>query len=620
MTALTPQGMAWGAAALALALAAALALLAVARGWRGAGRLTAGARPDERRRAWRVAALGATLLLLALASGVMARRNQAAPVPAACRGVVASGRTNLLPQGTTPFAAFAGGTLATDGPADWVKPQAGSDLLEPRTRVQPGAHYCYSVETSGGGHGQVIAKWQDATLRDLPAPNSYSALPPQPVGAPLRGEFTAPAGAVYVQMLVRPSDGAPLFRNPTLAQAGLRVEPWPDGRAGALAFSFDWETAMGGLIHSKSQHDTQYAVSRGLAMRQGADILLGLFQATQIRGTFYATGYNLLDGNTERRTFAGDPHYKYGPDQGWQTTWWLTHAWYSDDPYGTVQSDPAWYFGDQTERLAAAGQEIGSHTFGHLYVRGTKPLSLTVDLDEWDRAAAARPTPLPPVRSFAFPWQSSNSIDARFYQVLADHGIDSVTRLYPPDLKDRYAIGAAPDYKTMLIMPDQLLGAAGQNESEGGAVDVAGGASARAVISQTVRWRGVTSFWQHPEQLTLPGVRAAWDEAISAAAAARDAGDLWVAPVTEITHRWRDTGQVDCSAQAAEGDHLTATCANHSPDTLAGVTITLPRAAQRVTIGGAVVAQARPEQVTLPTLAPNGALRLEITLAPEGGS
>jgi hypothetical protein len=39
-----------------------------------------------------------------------------------------------------------------------------------------------------------------------------------------------------------------------------------------------------------------------------------------------------------------------------------------------------------------------------------------------------------------------------------------------------------------------------------------------------------------------------------------------------------------------------------------------------VTIGGAVVAQARPEQVTLPTLAPNGALRLEITLAPEGGS
>ena len=251
MIALTPQGMAWGAAALALALAAALTLIAVARGWRGAGRLTAGARPDERRRGWQVAGLGGALLLLALASGVMARRNEATPVPAACRGVVASGRTNLLPRGATPFAAFAGGTIATDGPADWVKPQAGSDLLEPRAPVQPGAHYCYSVETSGDGHGQVIAKWQDATLRDLPAPDSYSALPPQPVGAPLRGEFAAPAGAVYLQMLVRPSDGAPLFRNPTLAQAGLRVEPWPDGRAGALAFSFDWETAMGGLIHSQ---------------------------------------------------------------------------------------------------------------------------------------------------------------------------------------------------------------------------------------------------------------------------------------------------------------------------------------------------------------------------------
>ena len=51
----------------------------------------------------------------------------------------------------------------------------------------------------------------------------------------------------------------------------------------------------------------------------------------------------------------GDPSYKYGPDQGWHTTWWLTNTWYSDDPYGTVQSDPAWYFGDQTDRLAAAG-------------------------------------------------------------------------------------------------------------------------------------------------------------------------------------------------------------------------------------------------------------------------
>jgi peptidoglycan/xylan/chitin deacetylase (PgdA/CDA1 family) len=387
------------------------------------------------------------------------------------------------------------------------------------------------------------------------------------------------------------------------------VETWPDGAAGAFTFSFDWESAMGGLIHSQSQHDVAYATERGLRMRQGADILLDLFQKNHIQATFYATGYNLLDGNTEHRTFAGDPTYKWGPPQGWHTTWWLTNTWYSDDPYGTVQSDPAWYFGDQTDRLAAAGQEIGSHTFGHLYVRGLKPAQLSADMDEWVKAAAARN--LPPVRSVAFPWRSSNSVGADFYKVLADHGIDSVTRIYDPDLRDRYVISASPAYSPTLIMPDFELGPSGPDTTEGSTVKLLGAVEARNVLTETIARRGVTSFWTHPEQLTNPEVLAAWEDAIPAAAAARDKGDLWIASVSRIVERWRDTALVDATTTPGADGQLQISVTSHAKNTLDGVTLTLPHPATEVRIDGAVVAQRRPEQVVIPHLAPGTPVRID---------
>src|SRR5207253_42334 len=133
------------------------------------------------------------------------------------------------------------------------------------------------------------------------------------------------------------------------------------------------------------------ATRRGLAMRQGADFLLNLFATNSISATFYATGYDLLDGNTEQRTFSGNQTYSCAkPKWGWATDYWTTHPWYSDDPFGTAQTDPGWYFGDQADRLRAAGREIASHTFGHLYVRGSNPDELNTDLAECDRAAQAK--------------------------------------------------------------------------------------------------------------------------------------------------------------------------------------------------------------------------------------
>ena len=78
-------------------------------------------------------------------------------------------------------------------------------------------------------------------------------------------------------------------------------------------------------------------------------------------------------------------------------------------------------------------------------MRGSTPAELDTDLKEWDKAAAARG--MSPAATFAFPWQSSNSLNADFYKVLAAHGISSVTRLYPGDVRDHYALGAIPYYR-----------------------------------------------------------------------------------------------------------------------------------------------------------------------------
>ncbi len=584
---------------------------------------TRGTIPVYRRHPWWAMLAGAALVGLA-AGGAGLAGTTCRPVPVVCRGIDYSGRTNLLPNAAlaappgaaAPTSWVLSGTLGSDVPAGAVAPAPGTDLTAAHVRVQPGATYCYDVDLAGTGHGQVLLLWDAATFQQV----GYSALPPVSTGGALRGAFTAPSGAAYVRLMLRSIDGAPQFAHPALAQAGVRVESWPNGAAAALAFSFDWESAMGGLIHSKSGHDVQYAVNRGMNMRAGADTLLSLFQQHNIQATFYATGYNLIDGNTSHTQFAGNPLYKWGPPEGWATTWWYTNTWYSDDPYGTVATDPAWYFGDQTDRLAAAGQEIATHTFGHLYVRGTQVDELSADLDAWAAAAAARG--LPPMRSFAFPWQSSNSLTPDFYKVMAQHGITSVTRLYPPDLCrnaaqcDFFVVRASPVYSPMLVLPDFQLGVTGPDVGEGGYHVVTDTTRAEALLAEVIDRRGATSFWNHPEVLTQPDVLQTWQQTIAAAAQARDHGDLWIAPVTPLTTRWRDTGQVTVTSTTTNG-RMELSVHNGAPDALDGVTLTLPQPAASVRIGGNVVAQQRPEQIVLPHLDAGQTLPVEVT--PRGG-
>jgi peptidoglycan/xylan/chitin deacetylase (PgdA/CDA1 family) len=380
---------------------------------------------------------------------------------------------------------------------------------------------------------------------------------------------------------------------PKLTCDNINIEEQPNGTQGSLSFSFDWESAMGGAIHSKGmkEHDTSAAAKHGFEMRQGADWLNTLFNDNNIRATFYATGYNLLDGNVERRTFSGDPVYKWAaPKNRWDTDWWLTHKWYGDDPYGTYQSRPSWYFGDQTRRLLNGGHEIASHTFGHIYVRGSNPEELAADMDEWLRAA--RSHDITTTTTFAFPWRSSNSLTADFYDVLYKRGIRAVTRIYERDMKDLYTVGAVPVYPDIAVMPDFLLGAPSVNageEAQSG--EVIGLDQGLRVITETLARRGTTSFWTHPEQLAedpaLAPVRETWSKVVAEAAAQRDRGKLWIDTVADITAYQRDilsvTTSLDKGFLGMGGWKVQVR--NDSGKDLHGVTLTMPGDVQRVSSG-----------------------------------
>lgn len=471
----------------------------------------------------------------------------------------------------------------------------GASIQSHDILVRPGANYRYSFYAFSDDslvttQAQVRLLWLGADLSDLswddsPAVSTNYMLSGVqgknwPARAFVAGSGVAPAGAKALRFeLTALGPGAVKLRSMSVVQDGVYVEAHPNAASGSLAFSFDWESAMGGPIHSQGMtgHDVQGAVAHGLLMRQGADWLNSLFVTNHISATFYATGYNLLDGNTQRLTFSGDPTYTWAkPKNHWSTDWWLSHPWFSDDPFGTYQSDPAWYFGDQTRALLQAGHEIAPHTFAHIYVRGSTPGELATDMDEWLKYSKL--AGVPPPTTFAFPWRSSNSLTADFYDVLYQRGIRAVIRVYAPDLRDLYTIGAAPVYTQMAVMPDFMLGsaAAGMGEETGGVLNEAQGMN---VISETLARRGTTSFWQHPEQLGddpgLANVRAAWQAVTEAAAHERDNGRLWITTVADITAYQRDVMSVTTTLQKA-GAGWQIAVRNDSGSELHGVTLTLP--------------------------------------------
>lgn len=521
--------------------------------------------------------------------------------PALAADTGAYGRT-LIPPFVAP--APAGGPPLTLWRLAGGARLAGEWLLLPDERAlaespivaaRPGERYCAAA---GPAVGQVVLVWEDDAKRVVAQHGGE--------GAQARLCFAAPPGATGVRLRLAGGAGPSQVEQAALWADSVRLAPLPDFATAALAFTFDWESAMGGLIHSKGGSagyegeaggpareeggdPLAVAVARGARMRRGAELLADLFRPYGIRATFYATGYNLLTGNPDRRSFAGDPTYRWaGRRNGWASDYWTTHPWYGDDPYGTEATHPEWYYGSLTRRLAAEGHEIETHTFGHLYVRGTTPEELARDLAEWN--AAARALGLPAARSFAFPWRSSNSVRAPHFSRLTEAGIGSITRIYRVRPGYEYELDAVEDMPGLLIYPDLLL-----------ASTEASGLAARRAIDETLLRRGYQSLWTHPEEVVDPPQVAVWRGVIEYAAAARDRG-LWVAPLVEIVERVRAGRQVEVIALRDGG--VTRLWLTNSGDGALDGTVVELGALGPVRLAEGAAGEQRGERVRLPALEP----------------
>jgi hypothetical protein len=523
--------------------------------------------------------------------------------------VIANGELEAATVGsvaiTTGWTPLSGTVTPINVGESGVRLESGAALASNIVHVQAGATYRYSVaippSEAGIAVGQVRLLWLSDTI-DVDKPITWTDSLARLIDyaqVPRSFEFwdgqsIAPVGATHMRLEIRSLGGeALLVVKVMLWMEGGHVEAHPDGRQGALAISLDWETAMGGAIHSKGMavHDANAAAEHGIDMRQGADWLNDLFVRNNISATFYGTGYNLLDGNTEHRKFSGDPTYDWAsPENRWETGYWTAHPWYGDDPYGTYQTQPAWYFGDQTRKLFAAGHEIASHTFGHLYVRGSNVPEMTADMNEWLKAAKAMG--VPPPTTFAFPWRSSNSLKADMYDLLYSKGIRAVTRIYALDMVDQYTVGAVKVYPDMAVMPDFLLGGVSSiagEEAEGATI---GAEQGLHVIDETLARRGTTSFWTHPEQLAddaaFASDRESWQRVVEAATRERDRGRLWVDTVAHITAY--EAGVAGVTTRMEQGFlglggwQLKVT--NDSEEGLRGLTLTLPGDVRNVSASG----------------------------------
>jgi peptidoglycan/xylan/chitin deacetylase (PgdA/CDA1 family) len=484
----------------------------------------------------------------------------------------------------------------------------GNSLQTPEALVVAGSDYCLvaqaltdrgSEPTYGPTALQLRFHWLD-TFGNPVGEHVSAWLPVKtPVGggwSQLRVAARAPerAARLYVSMHpasddpiyidevgLRRGGGARLIDTASAAPAAppadaIRVAPWPDGKRAALSFSFDWETTMGGLIHSRSAGDPNVdddPIQRGLRMRQGVTETLRIFRPYGIRATYYATGYNFLTGNRERQTFMGDPIYSWAtPANRWRRDWSRTR-WFGDDPYTDHQDaasqGAAWYFGDLIPLLQAEGQDIQSHTFAHFYGGFVTPDDWYADLRAWQSVAAPHGVAGP--TSIAFPWSSSGGMSYAAWDTLARLGIRSATRLsdqaqyqlftYIDDVPVDPRCKGLPGHEQIIVCPDVYL-TPGARE-----------AKVLQAIAAAIAMGGALDVWAHTEEVTSPEQIATWQRVVEVAGTNPH---LWVAPLREIADWQRAVGEVRVRS-VTPGNPYRVVLANEGAGLpLTGVTVEFP--------------------------------------------
>lgn len=430
----------------------------------------------------------------------------------------------------------------------------------PPVRVQPGVTYCFTVAALTDSllrsptRVRLVFEWYDERgevrerMATLWQPVALWTPERPPAGwSVIGGQARAPDTARVLRVRIEPSSDDRIYLDmPRLQRGGhlllaaqalepalpLVIEPWPEGYRAAVAFTFDWETAMGGLVHSRSVDDPRAdedPLLRGMRMRTGVETSMAIFARYNVRATYYATGYNFLMGNRERRRFMGDPVFAWASAaNGWRSDRWINRPWFSDDPYGTVATDPAWYFGDQIEPLLAAGHEIQSHTFSHLYGGYADVATWRADVETWNAVAAERG--VGNARSLAFPWSSSAGMSDANWDVIEQAGIRSVTRL-----SDYGPYNLFPTDERSLIRDPQCRWLPGREGRIIACPDFyltpARAELAIAQIERAVVVGGMIDIWAHTEEVTNAAQQAAWEDVVSYTVRR---GDIWVAPLSEI--------------------------------------------------------------------------------------
>jgi hypothetical protein len=425
------------------------------------------------------------------------------------------------------------------------------------TRVRARFHW---RDVEGLEFSVVNGDWQDVPHRSW---------------ASISTEKVAPAGAAHLAISIHPaSDDRIIIDRLGLGQIGVRVAPWPDGKNAAMALSFDYETAMGGLIHSRSVDDPLAgadALARARNMRAGVDEILRLFAPQNIRGTWYVNGYNFLNGNREGRTFMGDPIYEWANRANrWPTDFWTEHPWFSPDPMTDEQTDPEWYFGSQIATLQAAGQDLQSHTFAHFDGGLVEPSDWRDDFKAWNDVAA--PMNVTPATSLAFPWSSSAGMRWDSWAVLEANGIRSLTRTnwrqprYRLADRETFALRPLPGRETITVIADEYLTPRSLSDVQA--------AVRRAELNE-----GAIDVWAHTEEVTTDQQLHAWSTIIESSS------DFWVASVPDIVTWHQAINQVEVRLFAEE-PYYHFQVRNGSRESLHGVTLSLPFAPERVEIGG----------------------------------
>ncbi len=478
----------------------------------------------------------------------------------------------------------------------------------PPVSVASGQRYCFSgfaltdsplgstarvrlvfrwIDAAGTTLADQVTRWQPVRLWS-PATRDWS---------PIRGSSVAPPGATALVVRIAPASDDRIYLDAMhLAKGGYNLQedqlpdihlppefpkvlPWPGGRRAAVAFTFDWETAMGGLVHSRSLGDPNFdkdPLARGLRMREGITNTLAIFQPYHVRATYFATGYNFLLGNRERRSFLNNPTFAWATKaNGWTSERWTTTPWFADDPHGSVQSDPAWYFGDLVPKLLGADHEIQSHTFSHIFGGYVDAATWQADLTAWDEVAAERG--VPPARAIAFPWSSSSGLSDSDWDILEQAGITAVTRL-----SDQAQYNLFPLDTSGLVADSRCRWVPGREDRILACPDFylkpERADLALRQIERAVEQGGMIDIWAHTEEVTSPAQIAAWERVVRRAAT--DPA-IWVAPFSQIADWQRAVSHVKITA--LPDGRFQAT--NPSAADLVGLTLQLPTGMTTIDLG-----------------------------------